>query len=274
MIALACNNNPTEIIGLDKLISWLQVMLDGYRKGDPPAVKKLPIKLNIPKLLVTNGYHGNKTQKSKATADLTMIAFYYLLWVHKYTVKGPRNSTKQSVQFKYKNVTFSTKNDRGELRWLPPNATDSITATANREKLKLDNNKNGWKGICVYQEANGDDTHCPIQALGRRNLHLRHHGATAKTFWLAYFNKRQHFDITLQDISVPLELAATILDYPATKGIPIDRIDTHFLRCGGANTLSRYYYTQIQKWVGGKEPHSKNTSEKNLHVSWRECISS
>jgi hypothetical protein len=42
MIALVCNNIPTKIIGSDKLIPWLQVMLDGYCKADPFAVKKLP----------------------------------------------------------------------------------------------------------------------------------------------------------------------------------------------------------------------------------------
>ena len=33
-------------------------------------------------------------------------------------------------------------------------------------------------------------------------------------------------------------MAATILGYPRNKGIPIDRIDTHSLRSGGANALS------------------------------------
>jgi hypothetical protein len=86
MIALACDNNSTKIIGSDKLIPTLQVMLDGYRKADPPTVKNLPVQLDTPKLLVMNGYSGNKTQNSKATADLTMIAFYYLLWVGKYMI--------------------------------------------------------------------------------------------------------------------------------------------------------------------------------------------
>jgi hypothetical protein len=42
MIALACNNNSTKIIELDKFIPMVQVMLDGYCKADPFAVKKLP----------------------------------------------------------------------------------------------------------------------------------------------------------------------------------------------------------------------------------------
>jgi hypothetical protein len=78
----------------------------------------------------------------------------------------------------------------------------------------------------------------------------------AKTFLSAYFNEAgQHFDITNQDISGALKLAATFLVYPTIKGIPIDRIDTHSLRSSGANALSLVGYsdTQIQqigRWRG------------------------
>jgi hypothetical protein len=56
-------------------------------------------------------------------------------------------------------------------------------------------------------------------------------------------------------VSKSLKAAATVLKYPTTKGIPIDRIDTHLLRSGGANALSLLGYsdTQIQKmgrWRG------------------------
>ncbi len=42
-----------------------------------------------------------------------MIAFYYLLRAGEYTIKGSRNSTKQTVQFKYEDVSFFKKNTRG-----------------------------------------------------------------------------------------------------------------------------------------------------------------
>ncbi len=179
-----------------------------------------------------------------------MTAFYYLHWVGEYMVKGSRNSSKQTVQFKYEDVTYFRKNDRGELSWLPCNATGNLIANANGASLKFNNHKNVWKGVCVYHEANGNDTYCPIWALGRCYLHLRHHGATAKTFLTAYFNKeRQHFDIANKDVSAALKLAATTLNYPTAKGIPINCIDTHSLRRGGANAqlLARYSGTQIQK---------------------------
>jgi hypothetical protein len=43
-IALACNENPTKVIGSKKILPALQIMIDGYTKADPPAQKKLPVK--------------------------------------------------------------------------------------------------------------------------------------------------------------------------------------------------------------------------------------
>jgi hypothetical protein len=62
-------------------------------------------------------------------------------------------------------------------------------------------------------------------------------------------------DVTGEDLSKSLKMAATLLQYPSTRGIPIARIDTHSLRSGGANALALLGYTdtQIQKmgrWKG------------------------
>jgi hypothetical protein len=67
--------------------------------------------------------------------------------------------------------------------------------------------------------------------------------------------KGQRGDITNEDVSKALKAAAMVLEYPTAKGIPIDRIDTHSLRSGGANalSLSGYSDTQIQNmgwWRG------------------------
>ncbi len=57
--------------------------------------------------------------------------------------------------------------------------------------MKLDNQKNGRKGVCVYQECNGDPIHCPVRALGRRYVHLRTQGATNRTIISAYYHTGQ-----------------------------------------------------------------------------------
>ncbi len=103
---------------------------------------------------------------------------------------------------------------------------------------------------------NGHNLHCLVQALKNCYLHLRQHGATAKTFLSAYFPAANKWaDVTNEDISMALKTATTILDYPTAKGIPIKGIDMHSLRSGGANTLSLAGFsdTQIQKmgrWHG------------------------
>jgi hypothetical protein len=233
-------------------------MLEGYAKADPPTRKMLPVEADVPELLVTLGYGKEGTTQTQTIGDLALIAFYYLLRIGEYTVKGRRKGTsqkKQTVQFKLEDVKFFKKNKRGTLVCLPDDAPEALIRTADSATLKLDNQKNGWKGVCVHQEANGEPFNCPVKALARRVLHLRDHSSDRKTFLSTFYHKGSRFDICGEDVSKSLKLAATILQYPSTRGIPIDRIDTHSLRSGGANALalSGYSDTQIQKmgrWKG------------------------
>jgi hypothetical protein len=62
-------------------------------------------------------------------------------------------------------------------------------------------------------------------------------------------------DVTAENISTALKLAAVELQYQINKGILINRINTHSLPSGGANALALagYWDTQIQKmgrWWG------------------------
>jgi len=41
MIVLACNKNPTKVLGSEKFLPALQIMIDGYTKADPPTQKKI-----------------------------------------------------------------------------------------------------------------------------------------------------------------------------------------------------------------------------------------
>ena len=184
-----------------------------------------------------------------------MIAFYYLLRIGKYTTKGTRNNSKQTQEFKMGDITFFRKNKQGNLCCLPRDAPADLIKTAIGATMKLDNQKNGWKGVCVYQEANGDPVNCPVWALGCRYIHLQKHGSSKKTIISAYYLGGKRFDVTSNHISAVLKLAAHSLEYPLVKGIPIDRINTHSLRSGGANALALAGYsdTQIQKmgrWRG------------------------
>jgi hypothetical protein len=128
--------------------------------------KQMPVEADVPELLAEKGRDGNASTLERAVGNLTLIAFYYLLQIGEYTIKGKRNETKQTVQFKYKDITFFKKDSAGKLRCLPRNAPAHLIAMADGATLKLDNQKNGWKGVCVFQEANGEEYLCPIRALG------------------------------------------------------------------------------------------------------------
>jgi hypothetical protein len=127
--------------------------------------------------------------------------------------------------------------------------------TAESATLKLDNHKNGWTGVCVHQEANGEVFNCPVKALARRVMHIRENGGDQKALLSAIYVEGVCYDVTGDDISKGLKMAAMLLNYPSTQGIPIERINTHSLHSGGANALalSGYSNTQIQKmsrWKG------------------------
>jgi hypothetical protein len=127
--------------------------------------------------------------------------------------------------------------------------------TADSATLKLDNQKNGWKAACIHQEVNGEHIKCPVRALARRVIHLRRNKADGKTFLCKVYAKEGDRYVCAGDVSAGLKVAANILQYPLTRGIPISSVDTHSLRSGGANALalSGYSDTQIQKmgrWRG------------------------
>ena len=253
-------------MGSDKLIPRLAQMLDGWRKTDPPTSKKLPVEADVPEYLCTLGAAPHATALGSAVGDLTLIAFYYLLRVGEYTCKGSRNYTKETVQFKVEDVTFFRHRD-GRLQQLPHSASNEEIMTAHLATLKLDNQKNGWKGVCINQEHNGDVLTCPVRALGRRYIHIRDHTPDPTAFLSTYFTGNGRCDVSDRNISTALKMAAQVLAYPS-RGFPIDRIDTHSLRSGGANALSLAGYTdrQIQKMGRWKGATFKEYIREELHV--------
>ncbi len=175
------------------------------------------------------GYGPSSSTLGQAVKDLTLIAFYYLLCIAEYTVKGMSNESKRTVQFKLENITFFCRNEQGQLRCLPRDAPFEHLLTADGATFKLDNKKNDWKGICVYQQHNGNPLHCSVCALARRAIHMWTHKAKDQDYLSTYFFNGKRSDMTAEDISRHLKIAAGILNYPTRKGIPVDRVDTHSL---------------------------------------------
>jgi hypothetical protein len=84
-------------------------MIDGYAKDDPPTLKMLPVETDVPELLVAMGYISLGTTHTKAIGDLSMIAFYYLLRIGEYTVKGKRKNTNKRYSSNSKTMLSSKR---------------------------------------------------------------------------------------------------------------------------------------------------------------------
>lgn len=163
-------------------------------------------------------------------------------------------------------ITFFQHNN-GQLQQLPWHTSNKPILTGHSTMLKLDNQMNGWKGVCVQQEHNSMELSCPVHALECCYLHIRWHTLDPKTFLSAYSVKEQYFDVTDHDISTALKMAALVLDY-TSWGFPLDRIDTYSLCSGGTNALSLAGYTecQIQKVGRWKGSTFKENIWEELHV--------
>lgn len=129
---------------------------------------------------------------------------------------------------------------------LPPDASKNDIMTADGATLRLVDQKNGWKNVCIHQQTTGNKHYCPVKALGRIILEIRE-VTPSKTEWLSAFEGEKGIQhVIAKDISKAIKFAAGKLDYPGKRGIPIDRIDTHSLRAGGANALSLSGYSEYQ----------------------------
>lgn len=227
-------------------------MLDGMRNVDPPTMKKLPVEVDVPEFVVRMAYLIVGAIGAQAIADSILIAFYYLLRVGEYTCKGKRNESKQTVQFRTGDCTFFKKNSLGKLQQLSRWASAEDILAADSATLHLTNQKNGWKNVCINHHHNGEKLLSPTKAIARRYLHIRNNTVKANfltTNLSAYFVDGCKYEVTDKDVRSALKYAAKKLNYPENKGIPIERVDTHSLRGGGANALSLAGYSdrEIQK---------------------------
>ena len=98
--------NPLKPQGSRDYHHDVKVMLDRRKKDDPPTMNKLPIEVNIPEYLVEMVMEVDAGEGQNALANLTLIAFYYLLREGEHTCRKRRNDEKQTVQFRFKDVTF------------------------------------------------------------------------------------------------------------------------------------------------------------------------
>jgi hypothetical protein len=108
---------------------------------------------------------------------------------------------------------------------------------------------------------------CPVRALARRVLHLTgQNKASGKTFLCKVYGDERVRYVCAGDVSRSLKVVAGLLQYPLTRGIPINSVDTHSLRSGGANALTR----RFRRWEDGGVRRLRSTYEKIWHAIQQE----
>ena len=166
-------------------------------------------------------------------------------------------------------VTFFKEDKHGRIMCLSRNAAIADILLADGATLKLDNQKNGHKGVCVYQQTTGNPIHCPVHALGRQYQHLRENIATNNTFICTSWMDEQAYNVTDNNISKALKQATATLQCLLYRGILIKRINTHSLRIGVACTLALNGFSEmhIQKMGSGEVTRLKSTCARNFTAS-------
>ena len=109
----------------------------------------LPIESDVPELLVELGYSTSGTSHTQAVGDLALIAFYYLLRIGEYTVKSKRSNTKQTVQFKLEDVTFSNERSWDSSAASQKTRLTNSSCPPTAQPLSLTTRKTDGKG-CAY----------------------------------------------------------------------------------------------------------------------------
>ena len=77
-----------------------------------------------------------------------------------YTVKICNRKNTQTEKFKLEYFRFLKLDKSGQLKTLSKFASDEDIMHADISTLKLYNQKNGWKGVCIHQHSNGETLMC------------------------------------------------------------------------------------------------------------------
>jgi hypothetical protein len=205
------------------------------RRNDPPSIPQLAVPITVP-IQCFNTANISTSNRAKATADLALIAFFYLLRVGEYTAPRTvkRNNTwvrtTRTIQFRIQDVGF-WKDDKQLDRHSPL----EVLLTADAATLKISNQKNGKMGQTIHQETFTED-HSPVKALARRVHHILTHGGDNTTLLCMYEKDNSLIAVTPTDMINSIRNSIKTLDLDKA-GIDPDIVGVHSLRAGGAMAL-------------------------------------
>jgi hypothetical protein len=203
-------------------------MLASFTKKDPPPHRVKPVPIAVLRNVCATA-SASQCPIQQATADMIILAFFFLLRPGEYTAKS---TSEDAHPFLLENV---------QLFVGPTHRLDLFTATpaqlqqATFATLTFANQKNGVKDEVVGHARSGDPYLCPVLALIRRVVHLRQHQATRNTPLATAYQLQRQVAILPADITQALRTAVTIIG-PSLGFLPSD-VSARCLRAAGATAL-------------------------------------
>jgi hypothetical protein len=168
----------------------------------------------------------------QATADLTIIAFYFLLRVGEYT--QPTNSRPtRTTQFRLKDVTFWRHQTDGTHVRLPFDAPADDILLAKAVTLTLDNQKNSERDSTLHHDEVQGPLN-PVAAVARRFVAAREASNSNPHALLCQYSARGH--VRASAISTILLSAVRRVNLQ-NAGFTPSRIGSHSIRASGAMAL-------------------------------------
>ena len=205
----------------------LQQLIKGWKVSDPAPDRVKPAPLSLVRMASASARQAGDVF-SQATADLTEIAFFYLCRPGEYAL-----STEESRSSPFRLCDVDLR--QGSRRLDTLQASEAEILSASFGLLTYTDQKNAVRGEQIGHGRTRDPHLGPVQALGRRILHLRQHNAPPDTPLHAVYCNGRWTNVRSRHITDALRLAA-IACFPTT-GISPDDISARSLRAGGAMAL-------------------------------------
>jgi hypothetical protein len=148
-------------------------MLAAWKREDPPANRVKPIPIAVIRRAAYLAQHlPASAELLRATADMIIIAFFFLLRPGEYT-----DSKSDTTPFTLGNVQLAIGGRRIPL----DTATDAELNQARTASLTFTTQKNGVENEVIRHFLSGEPYVCAVKAVTRRVCHLRSHHAPAST---------------------------------------------------------------------------------------------
>ena len=199
----------------------LQRTLKAWKLSDPAPDRVKPIPIQVIRHIAFLA-QSSPDPTLCATADMIIIAFFYLMRPGEYTDNN-------KSPFRLEDVQLFIGDTRINLTTTPMEQVRQ----ARFASLTFTNQKNGVRGEVIGLACSGDPYLCPVQAIIRRVLYLRQHTAPSNTPLARVFHTKNI--VTASLLTTCIRDAVTHLG-PSLGFLPSD-VSARCLRAAGATAL-------------------------------------